>query len=85
MTKSKEIIFIKNLMLILGRKEKEKLLENSNLDDREKLSMELRFIHGFSFCETAEKMNIPFDTFSKFQKRVFIKLYIWLQRQANIN
>jgi DNA-directed RNA polymerase specialized sigma24 family protein len=78
MEKSKEVIFCKQLFLILGREKKTELLQKSNLTDRERRLFELRFVQGKTTQETADELNVAIDTFNKMQKKAFQKLYLWL-------
>lgn len=78
MNKAKEVIFCKQLFFILGRDEKIKLLQKSNLTDREKRVCELRFVEGKTTQEIADELNVSLDTFNKMQKKLFQKLYLWL-------
>lgn len=85
MKTSKEVYVCKKLFYRLGRLEKQKIIENSNLDDREQKVLTLRFIEGATTQETAVKMNMTDDALSKMQRRIFKKIYVWLSRYTNQN
>lgn len=81
MIKSKEVTVIRELFYILGRDDKLKLLKYSNLTNRERQIMTMRFIVGLSTKETAEKLNMDIDTFNQAQKKIYVKLYSWIEIQ----
>jgi predicted DNA binding protein len=70
--------YIKKYFSFLGRKKSIELIFESNLTDRERKAVILRFIRGLSIKECAEAFNIEPNSFSKFLTKVTKKLYNWL-------
>ena len=84
MRESIQVAYCKNLFYTKGRNEKLKLLEESNLTDKEIKLLKLRYIEGLSIKEASEEMKIEIEAFNKLQKKVFIKFYTYLTDTKNI-
>lgn len=69
----------------LGRIEKERIINDSPLSDREVNILSFRFVHGYSIKESSEKLNMDYDTFNKAQKRAIDKVYIYLTNKLQEN
>jgi len=82
---SLECRFIKTLFNSLSRVDKINLLNNSNLNDRERCLLETRFVKGLSAKESADYFNLEFDTYNKTYHRTVFKLYAWLEHKAMIS
>lgn len=84
MEKSKEVILCKRFFYNLGRFEKIKIIKNSNLDNRERKIIYSRFVEGMTLKEIAENLSLGIDNCNKIQKKAFVKLYSWLERNAKL-
>lgn len=67
------------LFNILSRSEKEKLIKDSCLDNRERDAMLLRYVVGKTVKESAALLEIGYEAFKKLQARCFKKLYLWIE------
>ena len=76
---TEEVTECKNLFYILGRNEKINLLNESNLDDREKEILVMKHISGMTAKEMSEKLSVSVDAYNKMQQKVYKKLYAWLK------
>lgn len=72
-----------NQFSLLGRKQKQELLENSNLNDRELTLLSFRFINGYSLKECAEELGLEVNTVSKNQLKAIKKLYEFIKSINN--
>lgn len=81
---SKEVSYCKNLLFVLGTEEKRSLVEKSNLNEREKKLVSLRFIDGKQIKDCCEDLNLEVDTFNKAQAKALSKLYFWLKNKERI-
>lgn len=78
MRKTLESEIIQTKLLALSRAEKQNLLYNSNLNDREVELLSLRFINGKSLKECSEVYGLEINTVSKNQQKAMCKLYQYL-------
>lgn len=78
MRKTLESEIIQTKLLALSRAEKQNLLYNSNLNDREVELLSLRFINGKSLKECSEVYRLEINTVSKNQQKAMYKLYQYL-------
>lgn len=76
--------YCKNLMFLLGTEEKVKLIESSNLNEREKQIIVLRFVKGKTVKDCCEEMCLEVDTFNKAQAKAMSKLYFWVSNREKI-
>lgn len=79
---NKEVKFIKELFYTLGRSEKEAILKESNLDNKELKLLKARLIEGLSIKEISNLYGLEIDTYNKTYHRAMLKLYAWLERKA---
>lgn len=73
---------VKYILQNLSTLEREQLIDNSNLTDKEKQVLTLRFSKGKQVKECTELLNMEFEAFNKLQKKSVFKLYHWLERKA---
>lgn len=78
MKKTLELETVQIMFLALGRKQKQELLENSNLCDREITLLSCRLIKGLSLKECADLFGIEEDSVNKAQLKAIKKLYHYL-------
>lgn len=78
MRKTQELETIQIIFLSLSRKQKEELLANSNLNNREIELLSLRLIDGKSLKECADYFGIEEDSVNKAQHRAVKKLYLFI-------
>lgn len=81
---SLEVRFIKTLFNSLGRVEKQKVLDRSNLTDKERCLLAKRFIEGLSVKESADYFCMEPDAYNKAYHRIVLKLYSWFERKAKV-
>lgn len=74
-----ELNFVKVLFNTLGKTESIKLINDSNLTEREGQLLELRLIKGKSLKEVADVLMIEEDSVNKAQSKVCKKLYYWIK------
>lgn len=84
MKQTDTLTFIKNLFYVLGKTESLKLLQDSNLTEREAKLLEMRFIKGQSLKEVAYELTIEEDSVNKCQSKVCKKLYTWIKNRNTI-
>lgn len=82
---TKETTYCKNLLFLLSRADKVKLLENSNLNNRERDILILRVVDGLSVKESCNRLDIEEETFNKAQKKAYAKLFFFIQNKALIS
>lgn len=75
---TKELKYCKEVFNFLGREDFIRLLEKSNLTDRNKELIEMRFVHGKSIKECSDHLNIEENSVSKSQRKICRQLYKWL-------
>lgn len=73
---------VKYILANLGTLEREQLINNSNLTEKEKQVLTLRFSKGKQVKECTEIFNMELEAFNKLQKKSVYKLYHWLERKA---
>lgn len=78
MKKTFESESIQTIFLSLNRTEKQELLCNSNLNDREVSLLTSRLIHGKSLKECSEIMGLEINSISKSQQKAMRKLYQYI-------
>ena len=71
--------YVKNLLELMNREEKTKMLSGSNLKDREVELLIRRFVNGDSLKECAQYFNLEEDTINKKQLKAVKKLYSFLK------
>lgn len=76
---TQQMEYIKTFFSGLGRADKQSILFNSNLTDREVDLLTKRFISGFSLKEIANEYSIEEDTVNKKQLKAVKKLYSFLK------
>lgn len=79
-----ELNFVKGLFNTLGKTESLKLINDSNLTEREGLLLELRLIRGKSLKEVADILMIEEDSVNKAQSKVCRKLCEWIRRKDTV-
>lgn len=79
MKKTTELETVQIIFFALGRKQKQDLLDNSNLNDREIELLSFRFIQGKSLKECANHFGIEEDSVNKAQLKAVKKLYQWVK------
>lgn len=75
---TKETEFIKQTLSSLGRNEKQNLLFQSSLNDREVDLLAKRFIVGMSLKECSCEYGLEINTVSKKQQKAINKLYQYI-------
>lgn len=84
MIQNDTLIFIKSLFYVLGKTESLKLLQDSNLTERESKLLEMRMIRGKSLKEVADILMIEEDSVNKAQNKVCKKLADWVKRKDTV-
>ena len=74
-----EMTYIKNVFKMLNRANKLKLLETSNLTNREIELLTKRFINGDSLKDCANYYRLEEDSINKAQLKAVKKLYKYLK------
>lgn len=78
MKKTQELESIQNLFYLKCRAEKQDILFNSNLNDRETELLSFRLVQGKTLKECADHFGIEEDSVNKAQLKAVRKLYIFL-------
>lgn len=81
---SKEVSYCKNLLFVLGSDEKRSLIEKSNLNEREKKLVSLRFVDGKPIKDCCDELGIEIDALNKAQAKALLKLYFWINNKDKI-
>lgn len=79
MKKSFELKTVQIVFFALSKTQKQSLLDNSNLNDREKELLTYRLIEGKSLKECANFLGIEEDSVNKAQLKAVKKLYFFLK------
>ncbi len=79
MRKTQELETVQIIFLALSRNQKQELLDNSNLNDREKELLTHRLINGKSLKECATELGIEEDSVNKAQLKAVKKLFYFLK------
>lgn len=77
-----ELDFCKTLFYTLGKTQARKLIQDSNLDERECLLIEYRLILGKSLKEVSDLLGIQEDSVNKSQNKTCKKLHIWISNRV---
>ena len=59
----------------LGRQDKERVIRNSCLIDRDCEMLVLRYVHGFTIQESADRLGMEYDAFVKAQRKAIERFY----------
>lgn len=78
MKETQEVEYCKNLFYVKGRSDIEEIIENSNLNNRERELVKLRYIEGFRVKEICEALKVEESTYKKLHKKILSKLYIYI-------
>lgn len=79
MEKSTKVGYCCNLLENLGNLERIELLKLSSLTLRERAVLTARFVEGLSAKECANKLCVTEHSFTKIQRKIFEKFYLWLE------
>lgn len=79
-----ETAYCKNILFLLPREEKVRLLENSNLTNKERDIISFRIVDGLSIKEVCDKLAMDENAFVKAQRRAYAKLCFFLQNKEKI-
>lgn len=79
MRKTQELETVQIIFLSLGRNQKQELLDNSNLNDREKELLTHRLVNGKTLKECADYLGIEEDSVNKAQLKAVKKLFYFLK------
>lgn len=78
MKQTAEVEYCKNLFYISSRSKILSIIEDSNLNDRERSLISARYISGLSVKEICDQFNIEESTYKKIHRRILFKLYIYI-------
>lgn len=78
MKQSTEVDFCKNFFYTSGRKSVVELIDNSNLTNRERELVNLRYIEGLRVKEICNRLNMDEFVYKKEHRRILGKLYVWM-------
>lgn len=78
MKQSIEVEYCKNLFYISSRSKIISIIEDSNLNDRERELITARYVKGLSVKEICELLNLEEETYKKMHRKILSKLYIYI-------
>ena len=73
-----EVEYCKNMFFIKSRREVEGIIESSNLTNRERELVKLRYIEGLRVKEICEVLKLEECTYKKLHRKILSKLYIYI-------
>lgn len=79
MKQSVEVDFCKNLFFISSRSQILDLLNDSNLNDKERDFVKSRYISGLSVKEMCEVYHLDEGAYKKMHRRILAKFYLYIK------
>lgn len=78
MHKSQNVEKTLSYLASLGRFEKERVVRESNLNNRELNIIQFRYIDGNTISEASDKLQMTEEAFVKAQRKAIEKLYLFI-------
>lgn len=78
MKQSVEVEYCKNLFYVSSRSRILRIIEDSNLTNKEREFISARYIEGLSIKEICDNLQIEEETYKKSHRKIMSKLYIFM-------